>query len=194
MCHLDASHLAESRASHARQHANAILPLVHFFSLRLWSVGQPNTLSLDTPVFNVWVFQPAVVSLLSLLADEHQMLVPLSPLLYSRFSHKQYITVILSSSRPQERGLRGSQRIRLPSCSCGRMSFHLQFAARNTSKRRYSLWEVHVPASVWSLWPSAWVQVWPGAVGQPVFSQWVMFSTWGGCTLKTDWPAGSVKQ
>lgn len=45
-------------------------------------------------------FNPAVVSLQSLLADEHQMLVPLSPLLYSRFSHKQYITVILSSSRP----------------------------------------------------------------------------------------------
>lgn len=45
-------------------------------------------------------FKPAVVSLQSLLADEHQMLVPLPPLLYSRFSHKQYITVILSSSRP----------------------------------------------------------------------------------------------
>lgn len=57
----------------------------------------------------------------------------------------------LSSFYPpvlQQRGLRGSQRIRLPSSSCGRMSFHLQFAARNTSKRRYSLWEVHVPASI----------------------------------------------
>lgn len=44
--------------------------------------------------------KPAAVSLQSLLADQHQMLVPLPPLLYSRFSHKQYITVILSSSRP----------------------------------------------------------------------------------------------
>lgn len=80
--------------------ASTLMLFCHFFPLRLWSVCQPNTLSLDTPVFNVWVFQPAVVSLPSLLADEHQMLVPLSPLLYSRFSHKQYITVILSSSRP----------------------------------------------------------------------------------------------
>lgn len=45
-------------------------------------------------------FNPAVVSLQSLQADEHQMLVPLLPLLYSRFSHKQYITVVLSSSWP----------------------------------------------------------------------------------------------
>lgn len=45
-------------------------------------------------------FNPAAVSLQSLLADGHQMLVPLPPLLYSLFSHKQYITVILSSSRP----------------------------------------------------------------------------------------------
>lgn len=60
----------------------------------------------------------------------------------------------LSSFHPpvlQQRGPRGSQCIFLPSSSCGRMSFHSQFAARNSSKRRYSLWELHVPASVWSL-------------------------------------------
>lgn len=42
------------------------------------------------------------------------------------------------------------------------------------------------PTHVWSLWPSAGVNVWPGVVGKPVFSQSVMFSTWGGSTLKAE--------
>lgn len=64
------------------------------------------------------------------------------PLLCSRFSHKQYITVILSSSRSSSSEAHIAPSVSsYPTYSCGRMLFHFHFAARNSSKRRYSLWE-----------------------------------------------------
>lgn len=195
MCCLGGSQLTDSSPSHASQRPNAISAAPLFFPLRLCEC---------------WSIQHAILghTCLQCLSLSSQPLCPFShswPMNtrcsspFRRYCIHALATssTSLSSFHPpvlQQRGLRGSQCIFLPSSSCGRMSFHLQFAAGSSSKRRYSLWELHVPANVWSLWPSAWVQVWPGAAGQPVFSPRVMFSTWGVCTLKTDWPAGSVKQ
>lgn len=102
-------------------------------------------------------FNPVVVSLQSILADEHQMLGPLSPLLYSCFSHKQSITVILSSPRPP-----AARPARLPVYPLTLILLRqdvVSFVVCSQEKFKKEIFSLgaHVPANL-SLWPSAWFE------------------------------------